>query len=126
MNGFTEVVTRELTGKALDWAVAVALNGTSLLSTVFPSVKLGQCLTHAVIDGRIKPTIDCGQCGLLIDEYGIEFEWLTDATIEAYSYTLSEKLAMGNSHREAACRLITLELGETVMVPAELVLQSSR
>ena len=113
--------TRELTGKALGWAVASTLNGKSLLEKVFPTVKWGESFVDAVLDGRIKPTTDWGQCGVLIDEYGIEFKWLTDATIEAYSYTLSENKSMAGDHREAACRLIALELGETVMVPTSLL-----
>ncbi len=120
-----EIKISDLTGKALDWAVAYALNGKPLLEKVFPTVKWGESFTDAVLEGRIKPTTDWCQCGVLIDEYGIEFKWLTDATIEAYSYTLSEKQATGNDHREAACRLIALELGETVMVPAEFIIRSN-
>lgn len=121
MSGFVDVKTTELTGHTLDWAVASALNGTHLLETVFPTVRWGECFSDAVLDGRIKPSFDWNQCGVLIDEYGIEFKWVTDATIEAYSYVLSENRVYGHGHREAACRLIAMELGETVKVPAKLV-----
>lgn len=129
MKEFVQVKTSDLSGQALDWVVTVELNGKCLLSTVFPTLNLGESFTDplgesftdAVLDGRINPTKDWVQCGLLIDEYGIEFKWLTDATIEAYSYTLSENRSMGSDHREAACRLIAMELGETVMVPSILV-----
>lgn len=121
MKDFVQVNISELSGQALDWAVASALNGKSLLGTVFPTVKWGESFTDAVLDGRIKPTKDWGQCGVLIDEYGIEFKWLSDVVIEAYSYTMIENRAWGYNHREAVCRLIAMELGETAMVPSILV-----
>lgn len=121
MKDFVQVKTSELTGQALDWAVVSSLNGKSLLGTAFPTVKWGESFTNAVLDGRIKPSTDWGQCGVLIDEYGIEFKWVTDATIEAYSYTLSENRVFGQSHLQAVCRLIAMELGETAMVPSILV-----
>jgi len=116
-----EIKTSELTGKALDWAVASALNGTVLMNKAFCDLKLGQSFTVAVLDSRIKPTTDWGQCGILIDEFGVEFKWSSDATIEAYSHTMSENHARGCDHRVAACRLIAMELGETVMVPTSLL-----
>lgn len=115
------VKTSELSGQALDWAVASALNVNPLFGVVFPAVKLGESFTDAVLDGRVKPTTDWGQCGVLIDEYGIEFKWLSDTVIEAYSYTMIENRAWGYNHREAVCRLIAMELGETVRVPSILV-----
>lgn len=121
MKDFTSVKISELSGQALDWAVASALNGKSLLEIAFPTVKWGESFTDAVLDGRVKPTTDWGQCGVLIDEYGIEFKWLSDAVIEAYSYTMIENRAWGYNHREAVCRLIAMELGETAMVPSILV-----
>lgn len=121
MSDFIEVKTTELTGSALDWAVASSLNGSHLLETVFPTVRWGERFSDAVLDGRIKSSSDWNQCGVLIDEYGIEFKLVTDATIEAYSYVLSENRVYGRDHREAACRLIAMELGETVKVPTELV-----
>ncbi|MNJ08757.1 hypothetical protein D3C77_28810 [compost metagenome] len=126
MFDWVSVNTSSLTGKALDWSVAYALNGTPLLDKAFPDMKIGDSFLYAVNNGIIKPTTDWSQCGELIDYEGIEFRWLSDAVVEAYSHTMSENRARGNDHREAACRLIALELGETVMVPAELVVQSSR
>lgn len=130
MSDFTDVATRELTGKALDWAVAAALNGTSLLATVFPTVKLGESFTIAVTDGRIKPTTDWGQTGPILDK----FTWaLPYRSINRYylgkfeARTPGDLLHNGDTPLVAACRaIVATELGETVMVPAELVLQSSR
>ena len=121
MTEWISVKTSELRGQALDWAVASALNGKPVFLKVFGSNTLGFDITNLVIHGNVKPTRDWGQCGVLIDEYGIEFKWLSDVVIEAYSYTMIENRAWGYNHREAVCRLIAMELGETVMVPSILV-----
>lgn len=114
-----EMKTAELTGPALDWAVAKALNGGKLVG--MPGLEWGTSIIEQVTCGAFHPSTDWGQGGRIIDEYGIEFKWVTDATLEAYSYIMSENTAMGGTHLVAACRLLAMELGDMVQVPAELV-----
>lgn len=112
MSKFVEVKTAELTGPALDWAVAKATWGGDINS------EFNQLFLKS-----FHPSTDWVQGGKLIDEHGVEFKWLTDAAIEAYSYTLSENTAMGGSHLEAMCRLLAMELGDMVQIPSELFIQ---
>ena len=105
-----------LVGRALDWAVASA----EAMSSYWDK---GQLMVLCDDGGRPLPhfSTDWAQGGPLVDKYGIEFKWVTDASIEAYSYAMSENNALGGTHLEAACRLIAMGLGETVQVPEELV-----
>lgn len=105
-----------LVRRSLDWAVASA-------EAMRPYWHNGRVMVLCDDGGRPLPhfSTDWAQGGPLIDKYGIEFKWVTDASIEAYSYAMSENNALGGTHLEAACRLIAMELGEVVNVPAELV-----
>lgn len=53
-----------------------------------------------------RPDLNWSQCGKLIDDLGIEFKWLTDATVEAHSIILSSTGVAIEGHRIAACRAI--------------------
>lgn len=121
MSEFVEVKTEDLKGDALDWATAMAVNGNPAFFAAFGARMLGRSITKEIKLGEILPSVDWRQGGPLIDAFGIEFKWVTDATIEAYSYELSENRACGNTHLEAACRLISMELGCEVKVPSELM-----
>lgn len=134
MSQFVEVKAADLVGAALDWAVAM-VGGESIIIH-FPNQRRFDARggIHCSSDGctigprksggdteEWSPSTNWAQGGPLIDEYGIEFKWVTDASIEAYSYTMSENIALGGTHLEAACRLIAMELGDVVQVPAELI-----
>ena len=135
MKDFVQVKTSELTGQALDWAVVCALNGKPMLEKAFPAVKWGESFTDAVLDGRIKPTTDWGQCGVLIDEYDIAINggMITKeeyGTHERTYYITLRKVengrpmicANGETRLIGVCRaIVATELGETVMVPSILV-----
>lgn len=112
-----EIKTSELTGAALDWAVAKAI-GSELVEHQGDDLRVEICPGLAA---HWSPSTSWSQCGPLIDAHGIEFKWVTDATIEAYSYTLSENRVFGQSHLQAACLLLAYELGDTVDVPEELL-----
>ncbi len=120
-----QMKTSELTGKALDWAVAHALNGKPLLEKVFPTVKWGEAFTDAVLDGRIKPTTDWGQTGPIL----CEFTWVLPyrSIDRQHLGKFESKTPGGLPHNGdtlliAACRaIVATELGETVMVPTSLL-----
>lgn len=115
--------TQELHGVELDIAVAIAL-GFELEKSSFGTWRWmfwGNDF-YPFWYGRdveeFKPTKDWGFMGTLIDPYGIEFKWVTDATIESYSYVMEEKRGYGGNHLEAACRLIVLStVGEEINIP---------
>ncbi|MBD1229113.1 phage protein NinX family protein [Xenorhabdus griffiniae] len=142
-----KIKTSELSGRALDWAVARAVGMDIYMVNHYddeyawigngrvreaafkkPVITVGMCNNvHVEFEGESKkysPSTNWGQCGQLIDEYGIQFIWVSDATIEASSY-LMDKLVIsefGSNHLEAACRLIVLgKLGDEVEIPDELV-----
>lgn len=115
-----KVKTSELSGKALDWATGKSMGN------------------HVGIDmdGRVKfitsyspleiilwqPSTDWNQCGNLIEAEGIEFKWVSDATLEAHSYLHDPHYGYGLTHQEAACRLMVVsKLGDEVDIPDELM-----
>ncbi|WP_338804444.1 phage protein NinX family protein [Xenorhabdus griffiniae] len=138
------IKTSALTGRALDWAVARAVGMDIYMVNHYddeyawigngrvreaafkkPVITVGMCNdVHVEFEGESKkysPSTDWSICGQLIDEYGIQFIWVSDATIEATSYLLNGA-EFGRSHLKAACRLIVFDkLGDEVEIPDELV-----
>lgn len=110
----------ELTGAALDWAVAKAIGESVIIAS--PTIGMPAKVVTEKFRLPFNPSTNWSQCGSLIDEHGIEFKWVSDATIEAYSYTLSEKRAYEPDHLTAACRLIAMELGEEVGIAGGFVM----
>lgn len=118
-----EVKTAELSGPALDWAVGVAVKHESVELDVLVTdgEPLGVCITASHVMNRWQPSADWSQGGPLIDEYAVEFEWVTDATIRAFSI-IESGVGFGPGHLIAACRAIcAAKLGDTVQIPAELL-----
>ncbi len=118
--------TKDLKGDELDIATAFALGfeaKTSSLGTLYWSCdKFDRSYCYNGSISRYNPSTKWIQAGDFIDWFGIEFKWISDATIETYSYTLKEKYAHGASHLEAACRLLVVNnFGETVFIPDELL-----
>lgn len=117
----------ELSGIDLDIAMALALGFEMELSaaetwrwTFWGSDFYPKWYNNDV--EKFRPTKDWGFMGPLIDHHGIEFKWVSDATIETYSYTLVEKHAHGLNHLESACRLLVLSVvGEEIMIPGRIV-----
>lgn len=133
-----EVKTADLSGSALDWAVAKA-NGFAV--QVRPYAEFCNASTghkvkvryHRVwyeFDGDLEeysPSADWSQCGLLIDKYRPDVQTNSDGQIAAY---LNNSLAdpdplvvgRGDTYLIAICRaIVAARLGDTVQVPAELV-----
>lgn len=118
--------SRELTGFELDIATALALGlqaKESAYGTLYWSFEdYGSPYFYAGPIHLYNPTVKWGQAGGFIDEFGIEFKWVSDATIETYSYIMEEKHAHGGSHLESACRLIVVSLlGEEVNIPDDVL-----
>ena len=120
MTEFVEVKTSELTGAALDWAVAKAEAVELTLVGAHP---------HAVVGGRLvgnyRPSSNWSQGGPLIEKYKLDI----DASMEnqngpwnaatEWAHPLGYK---GETPLIAACRAIVASvLGETVSVPKELL-----
>lgn len=115
-----KVKTSELSGVQLDVAVALALEmtGGDL------RVRGGYGCSYYNGSGlkTFSPSTDWSQCGNLIEAEGIEFKWVSDATLEAHSYLHDPHYGYGLTHQEAACRLIVAsKLGDEVDIPDELM-----
>jgi len=112
--------TSELTGAALDWAVAEA-NGT-------PIYRDGKTLSRMDVDGGIywQPSIDWSQGGPIIEREGINLDnyaknpqW--SAWTPAPDQATGESQAYGPTPLIAAMRCyVASKLGDDVDVPEEL------
>lgn len=115
----------ELEGVELDIATALALGFEPKLSAFETLYWSASDWTHFWYNGPVeeyKPTKNWSQAGGFIDDFGIEFKWVSDATLETYSYVLDEKRAHGDSHLESACRLVVINLlGDEVEIPDEVL-----
>lgn len=118
-----EVKTGELTGAALDWAVAQieaeqneewCVIARGMTRTVFVIIEPDTGFNYA-------PSTDWSQGGPLIDKYQVAY--LRDG--EDYAAVISrmddEGFGTGSNHLIAACRaIVAAKLGDTVRVPLEL------
>lgn len=116
----------ELEGVELDIATALALGFIPKISayqTLYWSCEdFGANYFFAGPIHLYNPTRKWDQAGGFIDDFGIEFKWVSDATLETYSYVLDEKRAHGDSHLESACRLAVINLlGDEVEIPDEVL-----
>ena len=128
--------TSELSGKALDWAVAQAI-GCKVNYCVHAECLLAEPMQW--IDGcsfggetAWMPTKKWSQCGPLIEEFNIDFQTcISDGDNEtnesklAYFIHPESYLVIdihGETHLIAACRAIVAAfIGDTVEVPDELI-----
>ncbi|CDG95849.1 conserved hypothetical protein [Xenorhabdus bovienii str. puntauvense] len=119
-----KIKTSELTGRALDWAVCLAIGGAANKDNTEVQAPNRDYYLLSNGKGNFAPSTDWSQCGELIDEYGIQLIWVSDATIEASSHLMNKLVVseFGSNHLESACRLIVLgKLGDEVDIPDELV-----
>ncbi|MGJ0636831.1 phage protein NinX family protein [Xenorhabdus bovienii] len=104
-----KIKTSELTGKALDYAVAMANNFRA-------------CNGHLCI---YSPSTDWSQCGELIDKYNIELvNELLDCVLfwSANCNYVSDDYLDGQTPQIAICRaVVAAQLGDEVEIPDELV-----
>lgn len=109
-----EVKTAELSGPALDWAVAKA----ECFDVEIPA----RDVVWSKYGGCYSPSINWEQGGALVHEYRIAFALYPDLYFAALGHNEFSGTAMGETHLIAACRaIVAAKLGETVQVPAELL-----
>lgn len=149
MEELIEVKTAELSGAALDWAVAIAAEAWKSAHTLYPTMtldpsfsgvearpyprgKFGSSLMTCVLvpnnpfrqdPQAFCPSIEWSHGGPLIKEYAIGFvghdadNWLAFFAPEDKAHE-----GIGSTHLIAACRaIVAAKLGDSVMVPRELV-----
>ena len=116
----TQLRTQNLTGKALDWAVAKAICPESFASS---RNELGLPYWSEGWLRNGSPSTDWAQAGPLIDQYEITFKQYDRGSYVAEALHESKAhIGTGNGHLIAACRaIVAAELGEYVYVPDELV-----
>ncbi|MEE4087521.1 phage protein NinX family protein [Pseudomonas viridiflava] len=135
MSEFSEVKTEELSGEALNWAVAIAESLTAFVSPPqYGNPHLVCVMPEHVHRGgyRYSPSTDWSQVGPLIHKYQIEFcansedNHAMHASLSAwrrYGKSHRTRWSSGQDHLIAACRAIVASvLGETVSVPKELLI----
>lgn len=112
-----EVKTAELIGPALDWAVA-----KSVPQKHWPVIVGGKVMLDTDYDHLpYSPSTRWQEGGPLLTGFSIEFEWVTDATIRAFTM-IDSGVGFGSDHLIAACRaIVAAKLGDTVSVPKELM-----
>jgi hypothetical protein len=116
-----EVSTSELTGAALDWAVAKATGVTELKVTDSGSI----CCIYEMPCGsgcwtaHYEPSTDWSYGGLLIAKHRVSLIYAFEEYEALIGMTHSQSNA---SPLAAACQCIVAHLlGDTVSVPAELI-----
>ncbi|WP_110946448.1 phage protein NinX family protein [Pseudomonas bohemica] len=132
MSEFVEVKTAELTGAALDWAVAkveeveglVLRNGRpSFVQEFDPELS---CRESSISEWKCwiwyQPSEDWRDGGPLIEKHRVGFAIYPEHYFAATGLNDSSGTGDGPTHLIAACRAIVASvLGETVSVPKELV-----
>lgn len=121
MSQFVEVKTAELTGPALDWAVAKAVGGKVDWEGESKLLWFESSNHEWVV---WSPSTDWAQGGPLIDKHHVGFSLFTDwvATVETPDSGVIIATESGPTHLIAACRaIVAAKLGDAVQVPAELV-----
>lgn len=123
----TQMKTAELQGAALDWAAAKALgylDGTDARGE--PCWMDGERLIES--KHKFRPSADWSYGGPLIKAHSIGFKLIEDDWLAIYDERAGYgKGEFGPTHLIAACRaIVTARLGETVEIPADLLIQNSR
>ncbi|MDE9536914.1 DUF2591 domain-containing protein [Xenorhabdus bovienii] len=118
-----KIKTSELTGRALDWAVCLAIGGTvNEDNTEVQAPNNGYYLLSNG-KGNFTPSTDWSQCGPLIDTYLIELnnQVISENEVEHWATCMDEYI-YGSTALEAACRIVVhVKLGDEVEIPDELV-----
>lgn len=121
MTEFVEVNTRELSGSALDWAVAKAADEQV---TVMPGMEWkSQLVWTAGSFNRYSPTTDWSQCGPLIAKIKIGFgPALGGWVAHPHRPNAPTEWLTADEPLVAICRAIVADkLGMVVSVPKELM-----
>lgn len=136
------IQTKDLTGVALDWAVAKSVGAykglvkpyknsdTEESALIFPNA--GHC---EWMQGEYHPSTDWAQGGPLIDQYKIDLYWHHEYQLDDETRPMWEACCenaqvvfaddydpIGETALIAACRaIVAAELGDSVDVPDELI-----
>jgi hypothetical protein len=126
MTDMIKVQTTDLAGAALDWAVAKVEEVPVLIAS--PQYGTNWRVYKPGFGGKYSPSTDWAVGGLLLDKHCTSFGVIQDVTASrwrSFAYkaeTGMSRLAGGESILIAACRaIVTLNLGDTVQVPKELL-----
>ena len=114
-----KIKTSELTGAALDWAVAKALGNTVRIEQFQGRVRVllaGQ--RRSAYNGGFQPSTDWAQGGPIIER---EYIWLEINEGQCYAHKDGLRYQEGETPLVAAMRcLVAAKLGDEVEVPDEL------
>ncbi|PHM72325.1 phage protein NinX family protein [Xenorhabdus sp. KJ12.1] len=123
-----KIKTSELTGRALDWAVAVAIGATE---KTLPSgrkwMKLSDSDYYVSNHGlyNFDPSTDWAQCGQLIEKYDIypsRFYECSENNLKKYQAGTGLACMRGETQKIAVCRaVVATELGREIDIPDELI-----
>lgn len=122
-----EVKTADLSGRALDYAVANCLNGDPAFFDAFGARMLGRRISLEVMAGNVRPSTDWAQCGPMIVSRMVAIDYgrpLRDGELPKWVAQCWMPYGCGEGETPliAACRaIVAAKLGDTVQVPAELV-----
>lgn len=113
-----KIKTSELSGVALDWAVAQ-------VSGEFVRIVKGVVKRRFNFQGDWTPSTDWSQCGPLIERFELEITRYNEANwavIKQWDYDFNDYYPEGETILIAACRaIVASKLGDEVDVPEGLV-----
>jgi hypothetical protein len=122
------VSTADLTGAALDWAVAVAVERFEPSIVPVAASHAGAIKFSILVnEWRYSPSTDWSQGGPLIEQFGVDIEkdhdWSAFCLVHASDVTIERAATMdGATPLIAACRaIVAAKLGDTVDVPEVLL-----
>ncbi|CDH06830.1 conserved hypothetical protein [Xenorhabdus bovienii str. oregonense] len=117
-----KIKTSELTGKALDWAVAKSIG---LPAIVTPLTPFGNLIIEGM-EEDYTPSTDWSQCGQLIEKHRVELNFNSvSKEWSAYIFNFEELESViedGDTPQIAICRaVVAARWGNEVDIPDELV-----
>ncbi|MDE9437097.1 DUF2591 domain-containing protein [Xenorhabdus bovienii] len=119
-----KIKTSELTGRALDWAVARAIGAVEITEGTTRRLELPD--GYSVYDryaSTFSPSTTWSQCGSLIERYLIELnnQVISENEVEHWATCVDEYI-YGLTALEAACRIVVhVKLGDEIEIPDELL-----
>ncbi|WP_340608567.1 phage protein NinX family protein [Xenorhabdus bharatensis] len=124
-----KIKTSELTGKALDWAVALSLGAEICSKGCFLELPSGHFVDKKSRYYSFKPSSDWSICVQLIDKYldsltrmCTDSPWVASCkavTVDDFSIW---KVEEGQTPQIAICRaLVSAKMGDEVEIPSELM-----
>lgn len=129
MSEFVEAKTAELTGAALDWAVAKVCGVRYINSYIVTTERnaIGEIISSSAIS-NYRPSTDWAHGGTLLDRYDIALnggvaggERVIYATLRAVDDNEPFATATGSTRLIATCRaVVSAKLGDVVRVPEGL------